>query len=358
MSGRPGAEAALQSRPIVKAAALVALLIVCALAPLIFPTFWLSQILVKALWLGIAAVSLIFLNRYGGMVSLGQVGIYAVAGFTMANLVTAFGGHSLGWNPWVAVAMALAVATAFGLLVGAIASRSYGIYFLMITLAVSVIVFYFFAQVTQLSGYGGIRSVTTPGLVGNPVTDPTGLYYVALLASIAILLGLRYLARTPFGIALQGIRDDPGRMRALGFNVPLHRTLAFGVAAFVAAVAGVLSVWYQTQISPGGVNISQTINVLVIAVIGGLYRLPGAWVGALVFTILDNYSRQWLPTFGLWMGPERFETVLGILFLLIVLLSPGGLVGIWEAALARAARALGPGGGPESDLPLQVPDEP
>jgi branched-chain amino acid transport system permease protein len=337
-----------QSR-IVSLTALAVLLIVCAIAPLIFPTFWVSQILAKALWLGIAAASLIFLSRYGGMVSLGQVGIYAVAGFTLANLVTAFGGRSLGWDPWLAVVVALAVATLFGLLVGAISSRSYGIYFLMITLAVSVIVFYFFAQVTLLSGYGGIRSVTTPGIIGNPVTDPTALYYVSLVCSVAIFVGLRYLARTPFGIVLQGIRDDPGRMRALGFNVPLHRTIAFGVAAFVAAIAGVLSVWYQTQISPGGVNISQTINVLVIAVIGGLYRLPGAWVGAFVFTILDNYSRQWLPTFGLWMGPERFETVLGIVFLLIVLLSPGGLVGIWERVLESATRALGSRGGPESD---------
>lgn len=318
------------------------LLLVCALAPSIFTAYWLSQILTKALWLGIAAVSLIFLSRYGGMISLAQVGLYAIAGFTMANLGTAFGGHHLGWNAWAAAGAGVVAATLFGLLFGAIASRSYGIYFLMITLALSVIVFYFFGQVTSLSGYGGIRDVATPDLVGNPITHPEGLYYVSLIASVLIFAGIRYLARTPFGLALQGIRDDPSRMRALGYNVALHRTLSFGVGAFIAGIAGILSVWYQTQVSPGGVGIGQTINVLVIAVIGGLYWLEGAWIGALLFTVLDNYSRTWLPTAGLWLGPERFETLLGVIFLLIVLLSPGGLVGIWNALRRRLLRSLAP----------------
>jgi branched-chain amino acid transport system permease protein len=172
--------------------------------------------------------------------------------------------------------------------------------------------------------------VAVPGLVGDPILHPEGLYYLSLVASVVVFLGIRYLGRTPFGIALQGIRDDPSRMRALGYNVALHRTVAFGVGAFVAAIAGTLSVWYTTQISPGGVDIGQTINVLVIAVIGGLYWLEGAWIGALLFTVLDNYSRTWLPTVGTWLGPERFETVLGLIFLLIVLLSPGGLMGIWH----------------------------
>lgn len=331
-----------------------ALLLVCAFAPAIFTSFWLSQILTKTLWLGIAAVSLIFLSRSGGMISLAQVGLYAIAGFTMANLVTAAGGRSLGWNPWAAVAAGIVVATLVGLVFGAVAARSYGIYFLMITLAFSVIVFYFFAQATPLSGFGGIRNVTTPGPVGNPIIHPEGLYYISLVASIAIFVGIRYLERTPFGIVLQGIRDDPARMRALGYNVALHRTLAFGVAALIAAVAGILSVWYTTQISPGGVDIGQSINILVIAVIGGLLRLQGAWIGAFVFALLDNYSRVLIPSVGVWLGPARFATVIGLIFLVIVLLSPGGLVGIWESLRARVSRELGPRG----QTPLDLEAEP
>jgi branched-chain amino acid transport system permease protein len=335
-------------------AALGVLLLFLAGAPSVFDSFTLSQILTKALWLGIAAASLIFLSSYGGMISLGQTGIYAVAGFTMANLVHAAGGRNLGWDPWAATAAGIAVATLFGVLCGAIASRSYGIYFLMITLAISVIVFYFFAQVTTLSGYGGIRSVTPPAVIGNPVINPLPLYYAALVASVLVYVGIRYLARTPFGLALQGIRDDPARMQALGFNVSLHRALAFGVGAFIASVAGILSVWYTTQVSPGGINLAQTINILVIAVIGGLYRLEGAWVGAAVFSTIDNYSRLWMPNVGDWLGPDRFETVIGVIFLVIVLASPGGLVGIWESVWARRNRA---GRGPTESSGMPAAEE-
>ena len=118
---------------------------------------------------------------------------------------------------------------------------------------------------------------------------------------------MRYVVRTPFGIALQGIRDDPPRMRSLGYNVPLHRTLAFTLGAFVAAIAGILSVWFNTQISPGSIDITQTIDVLIIAVIGGLSRLEGAWIGALAFALIDYYSRQHTPTLGLWLNPGRSE---------------------------------------------------
>lgn len=325
-------------------AVLAAVAIVLLLAPRIFDDFWLSQILTQALWLGIAAVSLTFLYRYGGMTSLGQVAIYGIAGFAMGNVVHTInseGGLNLGWTPWAGVAFGIAVGVLVGLLFGAIASRSYGIYFLMITLAMSLFVFYFFGQVTQLSGFGGIRSVSRPGYLGDPITNPSPLYYTCLGCSVAVYLGLRYVIRTPFGLAMQGVRDDPGRMRSLGYNVALHRTLAFGLGAFVASVAGILSVWFNTQISPGSVNLTQTIDVLIIAVIGGLSRLEGAWIGALAFSLIDYYARQDTPTLGLWLNPGRFATIIGLVFLVIVLLSPDGLIGVGQRAWALVARTGG-----------------
>jgi branched-chain amino acid transport system permease protein len=316
-------------------------LLVLLFAPLIFTDFFVSAILTKALWLGIAAASLIFLASYAGMVSLGQVGLYAIAGMLFANLVAADGGLDAAWNPWLAVVAALLVATLVGFVFGAVASRSVGIYFLMITLALGVLVYYFFGQVTQLSGFGGVNSPELPGLVGNPGIDPIPLFYTTLAASVLIFLGIRYLVRTPFGLTMQGLRDEPDRMRALGFNVTLHRTLAFTAGAFIAAVAGVLSVWYNQRISPGSISLGQTIDILVIAVIGGLYRLEGAWVGAIFFALLDNYSREYTPNIGEVLGPERFNTLIGIIFLVIVLLSPGGLVGLWEKVRGRAGPSSG-----------------
>ncbi len=338
-------------------ATLAALAVVLALAPLIFTHYWLSAILTQALWLGIAAASLTFLSRYGGMVSLGQVAIYGIAGFAMGNVVhtvNSEGGLNLGWTPWAGVFFGIAVAMIVAFLFGAIASRSYGIYFLMITLALSLLVFYFFGQVTQLSGFGGIRSVAHPGFLGDPITNPTPLYYVCLGCSVAVYALLRYLVRTPFGIALQGVRDDPLRMQSLGYNVALHRALAFTLAAFVAAIAGILSVWFNTQISPGSIDISQTIAVLIIAVIGGILWLEGAWIGAIAYTLVDYLSRQYTPTLGLWLNPGRFGTIIGLVFLLIVLLSPDGLIGIGRKLRRLAGPVLGSAQAP----PATAQDEP
>ena len=98
--------------------------------------------------------------------------------------------------------------------------------------------------------------------------------------------------RTPFGISLQGLRDEPVRLASLGYNVPLHRTLAFGFAAFVASLAGVLFVWWDGQISPQNLGLGATIDLLIIAVIGGLGRIEGAWLGAFAFIVINNYVRD------------------------------------------------------------------
>ncbi|HEV8460423.1 MAG TPA: branched-chain amino acid ABC transporter permease [Gaiellaceae bacterium] len=309
------------------------------LAPLYLSTYWVGTLLTQMLFLGIVAASLIFLSAYGGMVSLAQVSLFGVAGFVVGNATTNGNtkGLNLGWNPWWGVLLALVVTVLVALLFGAIASRSVGIYFLMITLTYSVILNLTFGQVTDVSGFGGISGIPTPGAIGNVSAHPNRLYYVALGVSLVVYILLRYLRRTPFGLTLQGQRDDAVRMSSLGYNVALHRTIAFAFAGFVAAIAGVLFVWWNGHIDPASIDLGATIDVLVIAVIGGLFRLEGAWVGALVFVILDNYSQQIS-----FIGP-RFETLIGLIFLAIVLVSPNGLVGMWERALAEiSGRRRGP----------------
>ncbi len=312
-------------------AASVAVLAVC---PLFVSDFFLSAILTHAMWLGLTALSLIFLAGYGGMVSLAQVGIFGVAGFTYGNLVAADGGAPVAWDPWPAAIVAVIVATAVALVLGAVASRSAGIYFLVITLAFGVIIQFFFEKVVQLSGFGGVNNIARPAIVSTPRTDPDNIFYISLVVIFVLFLLVKYVTRTPFGIGLQGVRDDSTRMRALGYNVELHRIVAFGFAGFVAAIAGILFVWWSTRIDPGNVNIGSILDVLVVAVIGGMFRLEGAWVGAIAFVALDNYSRD----IG-FIGPQ-FNTLIGLIFLAIMLLSPGGLLGIWEYVRGFAARQL------------------
>lgn len=314
-------------------------LALAALAPLFLSTYWVGTLLTQMLFLGIVAASLIFLSAYGGMVSLAQVALFGIAGFVVGNATTNGNtkGLNLGWNPWLGVLLGLVITVLIGLLFGAIASRSVGIYFLMITLTYSVIANLTFGQVTDVSGFGGISGIPTPRLIGNVSAHPNRLYYVALVVALVVYAVLRYLTRTPFGLTLQGQRDDPVRMGSLGYNVALHRTVAFAVAALVAAIAGVLFVWWNGHIDPASIDLGATIDVLVIAVIGGLYRIEGAWVGALFFVVINNYSQQ----IG-FIGP-RFHTLIGLIFLAIVLVSPGGLVGLWDRAVALVSgRRRGP----------------
>ena len=299
-------------------------------------TYFVNAILTPAFFLGIAAASLIFLSAYGGMVSLAQISIFGIAGFALGNAVTDGNskGLNLGWSPWWGVVLGIVIATAIAFLLGALASRSAGIYFLMITLTYAVIANFFFGANLSLSGFGGISGIKAPGFIGDVNAHPNRLYYAALAVAVLVYVLLRYLVRTPFGLALQGVRDDPVRMGSLGYNVALHRMMAFGLAGFVASLGGVLFVWWNGHIDPASINIGAAIDLLVICVIGGLYRLEGAWVGALAFVMIQNYVRtDNLPVVG-----ATFHTLIGAIFLLIILVSPGGLMGIWDSLFQRMTK--------------------
>lgn len=323
----------------------VVVLVLVLLGPAVFNDYWVNTILTQTFLFGIAAASLIFLFSYGGMISLAQTALMGICGYMLGNMVTQGGaggeskGLTLGWDPTVALVVAILLTTAIGLIFGAVASRSLGIYFLMLTLSYAVIANYFFGQVTQFGGFSPIAGINryTPGFVGDIVGRPNKLYYIALGTALAVYVVIRYLVRTPFGLSLQGLRDDPLRMSSLGYNVPLHRTLAFGFAAFVASLSGVLLVWWDGQIAPGNIGLNATIDLLVICVIGGLVRIEGAWLGAFAFIVINNYVRDVeLPVVG-----GSFNTIIGLIFLAIVIVSPEGLMGIWD----RAWRTLGKGGG-------------
>ena len=160
-------------------------LVLALFAPLIFTQYWVATLLTQMLFLGVVAASLIFLSAYGGMVSLAQVGLYGVAGFALGNLTTNGNtkGLNLGWAQAPGIVVAIAVTVLVALLCGALASRSYGIYFLMITLVFSVIANLVFGQVTNISGFGGISGIPIPGTSAQPRFMPFVLPFVVTLPS-------------------------------------------------------------------------------------------------------------------------------------------------------------------------------
>jgi branched-chain amino acid transport system permease protein len=291
-----------------------ALLLVIFLVPVLTSTYFTSAVAVTTLWWGLSAASITFLSRYGGMLSLAQTGLFGVAGLVAAKLMVGF-----GWNGWLAALAAIGITAAVGLVFGMVASGSEGIYFLMVTLAFAEIVYYFFGAVPQFGAHEGINSIVQPKVLGDPVLHPTRSYYFALVVCVLVCVSVRYLARTAFGLALQGVRDDPARMTALGYNVRLHRTSAFVVGSTMAGAAGVLSAWNDTRMSADSLSLTVTIGVLAAAVIGGLGMLEGAWAGAFVFTVISTYAPGYT---------DRFETLIGAILLAILVFFPDGLVGV------------------------------
>lgn len=307
---------------------------VLALALLLYPIaasdFFIFQIGAYTLILGIIALSLMILAGYGGMVSLAQLTVAGVAGYFVAiagtNSVEVLG---FGWPWWLVVPLAVLIAAACSALIGLIAVRSEGIYMIMITLAIAVSFFFFVRQnYAVFNGFTGFAGIPAPEIGGLDIREPVPFYYLTLACSALFFAAVCYGAGSTFGLSLQAIRDNPRRMRSLGFNVAAHRVFAFFLAGIMAGVGGVLMVWFNGRISPGSIGIDVVIDILVIAILGGLRHPLGPFVGALCFVLLENFAIDLIDR-------ERFNTVIGIVFLLIVFTSPDGLLGLWRKLGAR-----------------------
>lgn len=304
----------------------ILLVLVLVAYPLVATSFWTMQIGAQALILGTVALSLMFLGGYGGMVSMAQMTVAGLAGYFLAMLGGANGGLGLGWPWWIALPGAVVGATAVATLIGILSVRTEGIYTIMITLAIAVATFYFAQQNwTIFNGFNGFAGLAPPALFGLDWRAPLPFYYLSLAIAAGAFAAVTYLARSTFGLTVQAIRDNPRRMRALGYDVTLHRVAAYALAGFIAALGGVLSLWYNGRISPGSIAIGPVINILIIAVIGGLNRPLGPFIGALLFVLLQNFAIDLIDR-------ERFNLIIGGGFLIIVLASPDGLLGLWERA--------------------------
>jgi branched-chain amino acid transport system permease protein len=327
--------------------------------PWVATPFFTFQIAAQSLVLGLIALSLMFLAGYGGMVSLSQMTIAGIAAYAVAifGVSTTPEGLVLNWPWWVAVPIAVGVGTLAAALIGWLSVRTDGIYTIMITLAVGVAFYYLVLQnYSVLAGFQGFQKVAPPVLLGVNWRSPVPFYYLALFWGVAGYFAVKYVARSPFGLALQGLRDNARRMEALGFDVNLHRIAAHAFAGAIAAVGGVLLVWYDGLVTPASIGTNTLINILIIAVIGGMRHPVGPFLGALVFVLLQNFAID-------LVNRERFNLVIGTGFLLIVLFSPDGLLGLWSRLRARLGNGAGRpppvrrGDGTQRLRPPQPPEE-
>ncbi|HZI83800.1 MAG TPA: branched-chain amino acid ABC transporter permease [Casimicrobiaceae bacterium] len=268
-----------------------------------------SQIFIAALF----AASLNLLVGYGGLVSLGHAAWIGLAAYTSAWLYLRVGLPHLATAP-----LALLLTTLIAALFGWIALHASGLGFLMITLALTQVLWgtaYRWAAVTN--GDNGLSGLTRPSPFGLNLDTPAAFYYFALaIALFALWLMSRFVA-SPFGAALRGTRDEPRRMAALGHNVWLVRWVTFVYSGFWGAVAGLLFVYYHKYIHPTTLSLTASAEALLGVIAGGAGTLAGPVVGAAIVLILKNYVSAYF---------ERWNMLLGLVFVLIVIFMPDGVV--------------------------------
>ena len=276
----------------------------------------------EALILGLFAMSIDVLAGVAGRVPLGHAAMFGTGAYVVAYHIAVSGG-----NAWIGMLLGLATSAAVAALFGALAVRTTGVYFLLLTLAEGMIVWGICFRWTSVTGAEtGIRGVARPALIANPHTF---YYFVLLTVTIAGLLIWR-LVHSPFGQALRGISESTSRMRTLGYNVPLTLTIAFTLSGVFAGLAGILYVLLNNFVSPTDVSLDQSTQGLLMVILGGPGTLWGAFVGSAVIIALSNLVSAYT---------ERWATILGLMFILTMLFASEGLIGRARALLV--ARGTG-----------------
>jgi branched-chain amino acid transport system permease protein len=268
-----------------------------------------SQILIAAIF----AASLNLLVGYGGLPSLGHASYLGMAAYVSAWLSLKFGlGH------WITAPAALAATTLMACVFGWIALRATGLGFLMITLALSQVLWGLgYRWVSVTNGDNGLSSLTRPAPFGISLESAMAFYYFALIVTVASIWLMARLVASPFGAGLCGTRDQPRRMAALGHDVWRIRWLTFVYAGFWGAVSGLLYVYYHKYIHPTSLALTSSAEALLGVIAGGAGTLAGPIVGAGIVLVLKNYASAYI---------ERWNMLLGFVFLAIILFMPDGVV--------------------------------
>lgn len=278
-------------------------------------------------YFGFLALSAALLIGQGGMISLTQTAFFGISGYVVGLL-----GAERGLPFPIPELTGVAVVEMVAFLFAVVLMRTFGIVFLMLSLAFGQICWSFARQNTGLlHGWAGIRNIRPPSLFGLDLSQNAAFYWLTLVVFGLGLLLLWRLARSPFGLALNGIRENPRRMSALGYPVFWLRVILFLIAALYAGIGGILAAWSSGIVTPTSLELGRTIWILLIVILGGARYFWGPVLGTVVAVWLDVIVSQLTP---------RYNTVIGVIFVLVILVAPNGILGAWEKLRSRTARAL------------------
>ncbi|OYU88955.1 MAG: branched-chain amino acid ABC transporter permease [Bradyrhizobiaceae bacterium PARB1] len=315
-----------------RVAAICGLIMLTALTlPFLVSTYYV-QFATKAIILGLLAMSLNLVVGYGGLVSLCHAAFFGVAGYVLALATPKYDPASL----WLTLPLAIIASGAVAAVIGALALRTRGIYFIMVTLAFGEMLFYVFHDSKFSGGSDGIFVNTKPTMkIGETallnLENPLAFYFLVLGITVLIAALLAGLVNSPFGRALVAARDNERRARALGFPVFRLRLSAFIVSGMMAGIAGYFSAAQFGFITPQTLGWHFSATILVMVLIGGLHSVPGPFVGALILIGLEEFLKG---------VTEHWKLAEGIIVIGIVLVMPNGLDRLM--AMLREAPAAPP----------------
>jgi len=286
--------------------------VVFALLPFVAGDFYInlgSQMMIAAIF----ALSLNLLAGYGGLTSLGHASFLGLAAYISAWLTTR-GGFGNG----TAVLLSIAGTTVSAAFFGVIALRASGLGFLMITLALSQVLWGLaYRWVSVTNGDNGMAGLVRPMPFGISIDSAASFYWFALIVATIAFILITVFVSSSFGASLKGTRDQSRRMAALGYNVWMIRWITFIYAGFWGGIAGLLYVYYNKYIHPTSLSITSSAEGLLGVIAGGSGTLVGPIVGSVLVTFLKNYASSYI---------DRWNMLLGFVFMFIVMVMPDGIV--------------------------------
>ncbi len=307
---------------------LVALLAVAVVTPHTTP--FLLMLGTRILILAILAMSLDLLLGFTGIASLGHAAFLGLGAYMTAILAVRYQ-FGLGWDFWLVVVFGMLLGAATAALFAVFALRAQGVYFLMITLALSQCVWGLAYRWDSLTGGdNGLNLPGRPVLGSIQLGDDTAYFYLVFAFFALSLLLLYVFVESPFGRSLVGIREHEVRMRILGYNVWLHKYIVFIVSGAFGGLAGVLWAHVSSEVSPNDVTLTTSVDALLMVVLGG----PGTLLGGVIGAVIVLFLREYLSTILPW-----WPYVLGGMYIATISYLPDGLLGTlrWRPALVRGA---------------------
>lgn len=293
----------------------VSVLVLLAALPQLLSSYYV-RLLSLVLIYGIFAMSLDIILGYGGLPSLGHAASFGASAYTVAILnVRILHASSFGTELAAGLLVAALVAAVFGLL----ALRTRGIYFLMVTLSLSMVLWAIAFKWRSLTGGDdGIPGIIPPafGFISLNLSLPVNCYYFILFFFVVAVVLMLRIVNSPFGQVLLGIHENETRMSSMGYNVWLYKYIALIIAGTFAGLAGILSAYYNTFVSPSMLHLATSAEVLIMVILGGQGTLFGPAIGAGIIVLVKNVLSSYT---------DRWPMILGIIFMLFVILAPQGV---------------------------------